>query len=127
EHQPRRARRGDDDVDVREFFADALAFGLAVGDERDLGAAAAKIAGGLLAHLAGAEEEDRAAVEAAEDLLRERGGRRRHGGRALADRGLGPHLPPAMERLPEGPVEQRPGRAELMRKPHLPEDLALAG
>ena len=109
-----------------ELLADALALGLAVGDERDLGAAAPEVAGGLLAHLAGAQQEDRAAFEAAEDLLRERGGRRRHRGGALADRRLGPHLPAGVERLAEDPVEQRPGRAELVRDPHLAEDLALA-
>ena len=31
-----------------------------------------------------------------------------------------------MERLAEDPVEQRPGRPELVRDPHLAEDLALA-
>ena len=31
-----------------------------------------------------------------------------------------------MERLPEDPVEHRPGRADFVRDPHLPEDLALA-
>src|SRR5206468_11880572 len=66
-HEACRVRRGDHDVDTRKFLADAPALGLAVGDQRDLGTAAAEVAGGLLAHLAGAEEEDRPALEAAED------------------------------------------------------------
>ena len=71
-------------------------------------------------------EEDRAAFEAAEDLLRERGGGRRHRRGALADRGLRPHLAARVQRLPEDAVEHRPGRPELVREPHLAEDLALA-
>ena len=86
-----------------------------------------QVPGGLLAHLAGAEQKDGATVEAAEHLLGERGRGRRHRGRALPDCGLGPNLATAVERLPEGAVEQRPGRPELVRDAHLAEDLALAG
>ena len=109
-----------------ELVFDPLALRLAVGDERDLRASAPQVAGGLLAHLARAEQDDRAALEAAEDLLRERGGGGRHRGRALADRGLRSHLPARVKRLPKDTVEHRAGRPELVRKPHLAEDLALA-
>src|SRR5437588_156226 len=74
EHEPRRIGRCDDDVNFRKLLVDLLALRLAVRDERDLGAAAAEIAGGLLAHLACTEEENGAFLEAAEDLLRERRG-----------------------------------------------------
>ena len=37
------------------------------------------------------------------------------------------HLAAGVQRLAEEPVEQRPGRADLVRGPHLAEDLALAG
>ena len=55
---------------------------------------------------------------------RRRGGRDR--GRALADRRLRAHLASRVERLAEDAVEQRPGRAGLVRGAHLAEDLALA-
>ena len=66
-------------------------------------------------------------VEIAEDLRRERGGGGRHRGRALADRRLGAHALAELERLAEDAVEQRPGRGGVERRPHLAEDLALAG
>src|SRR5207248_3063174 len=96
-------------------------------DEGDLGAAAAQVPGGLLAHLPRAEEEDQAAREAAEDLFGERGGGRGHRGGALPDRRLRPHLPPDVQRLPEDAVEERSRRAELVRDAYLAEDLPLAG
>src|SRR5438270_913860 len=85
---------------------------LAVCDERDLGSAAPEVAGRLLAHLARAEEEDRATVEAAENLLGQRGRGRRHRCRALADRCLGANLAACVQRLAEEPVEQRPCRPD---------------
>jgi hypothetical protein len=66
-------------------------------------------------------------VEAAKDLLGERGSGRRHRRGALADRRLGSHLAARVERLAEEPVEQRTCRPDLVRKPHLAEDLAFAG
>src|SRR5262249_33869504 len=80
----------------------------------------------LLAHLARAEVEDRAAFEAPEHLLCERCRRGRDRGRTLANRRLRAHLPARVQRLPEDAVEERPGRTELVRKTHLAEDLALA-
>src|SRR5581483_7355129 len=63
---------------------------------------------------AGADEEDAATGEVAEDLLRECRGRRRHRDRVLADRGLRPDALACVERLPEEPVQERPGRAGLV-------------
>src|SRR5581483_7815429 len=54
EHEPRRARRGDDDVDRPELRRDLLRVRLAVRDEGDLGSTAAEVPRRLLAHLAGA-------------------------------------------------------------------------
>src|SRR5438874_9619710 len=126
EHEPRRIGRCDDDVNFRKLLVDLLALRLAIRDERDLGAAAAEIAGGLLAHLACTEEENGAFLETAEDLLREGGGGGGDRSGALPDRGLRAHLAARMERLPKDAIEQRPGRSELVRDPNLAEDLALA-
>ena len=57
------------------------------------------------------------AVEIVEHLLRERGGGRRDGGRALADRRLDAGSAARVQRLAEEAVEQRPGRARLERRP----------
>ena len=73
-----------------------------------------------------ADEQHAAALELAEHLLRKRGRGRRNRGGALGDRRLGPHLLASVQRLPEEPVENRPGRAGLECLAHLPEDLALA-
>src|SRR5207237_820714 len=92
----------------------------------DVGAARAKVVGGLLADLARADQQHAAAAEVAEDLLRERRDGRGDGRRAFADRGLVPDAFPDVERLPEDTVEQRPGGARLVCSTHLAEDLALA-
>ena len=86
-----------------------------------------EVARGELADLPGADEQDRPALEVAEDLLREsrRRGRDRRG--TLRDRRLCAHLASDVERLAEQPVEEHPGRAGLVGGPHLAEDLALAG
>ena len=142
EHVARRARRRHDDVGLRELLADPLerdrlraeALGelgrvrrRAVRDEGDARAPGEQVARGLLADLAGADQQDRAAVEVAEHLLRERGRRGRDGRGALADRGLRAHLAAGVQRLPEHAVEQQAGRPGLVRGAHLAEDLALPG
>ena len=136
------ARRRHDDVRVLELGADRVECKrlrsqlpcqvLAVSerpvrDDGDLRPARDEVARGRLAHLARAEQHDPPTGEVAEHLLRERGGRRRNGRRALADRGLDPDAAAGVQRLAEEVVEQRPGRAGFERAPHLPEDLALAG
>src|SRR5262249_34337610 len=127
EHDAGRVGGRDDDVDRCELLVDPVALRLAVRDERDRAAAAPEVASRLFADLAGAEEKYRAAVETAEDLIRQR--RRRSGHRCgtLPDRSLRPNLPARVERLPKDPVEQRTVRPELVGDPHLAEDLALAG
>src|SRR6266536_2005254 len=135
------ARRGDDDVRLLELPADLLErdrlrsqplrellrpVERPVRDERDPCLPRQQVPGGLLADLAGPDEEDRAAREVAEHLLGERRGRSRDRRWALPDRRLRAHLPPRVERLAEQPVEQRRGRPRLERGPHLAEDLALA-
>ena len=65
-------------------------------------------------------------LEIAEDLRRERRRGRRHGGRALADRRLGPDTLAELQRLAEHPVEQRAGGGGVEGGSHLAEDLALA-
>ena len=97
-----------------------------VRDGGDLGPARAQVARRQLAHLAGADEQHRAAREVAEHLLGERGSGSRHGGRALADRCLDASAPAGMERLAEEAIEQRAGGADLECVSHLAEDLALA-
>src|SRR5205823_14241368 len=87
----------------------------------------AQVARGLLADLAGADQQDAAAVQFAVHLLGERRGRGRDRGRTLADRRLRTNLAPGVERLAEDPVEQRTGRAARVGGAHLAEDLALAG
>ena len=140
EDRPRRARAGDDDVCVREALlelvegrgdgAEALRESLgvlerAVRDARDRRAAPAQVASGALAHLARADDEDPASCELAEDVLRERGRRRRDRCRALRDRRLRPHLLACVERLPEDMVEERARNAGLECVAHLSEDLPL--
>ena len=78
--------------------------------------ARAQVARRLLADLAGADQQDRAAVEVAEHLLGERGGRRRDRRGALADRRLRTHLAARVQRLPEDTVEQQPGRARVVAR-----------
>src|SRR5947209_8441416 len=68
EHEPGRVRRRDDDVNRGEGGFDLRTIGLAVRNERDRRATAAQVARRLLAHLPGAEEEDRTAVERSENL-----------------------------------------------------------
>ena len=97
-----------------------------VRDNGDVGPARDEVPRRRLAHLAGAEHEHPPSGEIVEDLLRERGGRRRHRRGALADRRLEPDPAAGVQRLPEELVEERPGRARLERRPHLAEDLALA-
>ena len=97
-----------------------------VEDDRDGRAARAEVPRGELAHSAGADEHDAPAVEALEDLLRERG---RGGGDrcgALADGRLDARAASRVEGHAEDAVEERPGRARLEGVAHLPEDLALA-
>ena len=98
----------------------------AVRDRRDRGSTRAQVPRRQLAHLAGADEQHGVAREVAEHLLGEGGGGGRHRGRALADRGLDPGAAAGVQGLPKEPVEQRAGRSELERVPHLAEDLALA-
>ena len=95
--------------------------------DRDLRAARNEVAGGCLAHLPGADDQDAVAVEVAEDLLRERCGSGGHRRGALADRRLDPDAPPGVQRLAEEPVEERAGRAGLEGRANLAEDLPLAG
>ena len=85
-----------------------------------------QVSGGQLAHLPRADEHHVAAVQVVEHLLRERCSGRGDRGRALTDRGLDARPATRVQRLAEDPVEQRPGRAGLVRRPHLPEDLPLA-
>ena len=99
----------------------------AVRDEGDACAAGEQVARSLLADLAGADQQDRAAVEVAEHLLRERGRGRRDRRRALADRRLRAGLAAGVQRLPEHAVEQQARRPGLVCRTHLAEDLALAG
>src|SRR5581483_3065567 len=63
----------------------------------------------------------------AEDLFGERGGGGRDRSRALSDCGLCAHLATCVQRVPEDTVEQCAGRARLVRRPHLAQDLPLAG
>src|SRR5262249_20084441 len=84
-------------------------------------------AGRELADPAGADEQDAAAVELAEHLLRERGGGGRHRRRALADRGLRTDALAELERLPEDTVEEGAGARRVEGGSNLAEDLALAG
>src|SRR5438094_912897 len=111
---------------MRQLVLDLDAFGFTVRDEGDVGAARAQVARRLLAHLARADEEDRAAGEVAEDLLGKRGGGGRDGGRALADRRLRTHLAARVQRLAKDALEEEAGRAGLERRAHLAEDLAFA-
>src|SRR5438270_10278008 len=122
----RRARGRDDDVGARKLLLELCALGLAVRNERDACAPRAQVARRLLADRPCADEEDIAAVEAAEHLLRERGCGGRHGCGALADRGLRAHLSSRVQRVTEHAVEQRPRRAGVVRGAYLAEDLALA-
>src|ERR671916_1908978 len=85
------------------------------------------MAGGELAHLARADDEDPPPGQVAEDLRRQGRRGRGDGGGALADRGLGADALPRVEGLAEEPVEQRADRAALVRSPDLPLDLSLAG
>ena len=98
-----------------------------VRDDGDVRPARDEVPRRRLAHLPGAEHEHPPSREIVEDLLRERGGGRRHRRGALADRRLEPHPAAGVQRLPEELVEERAGRARLERGPHLAEDLALAG
>ena len=98
----------------------------AIGDEGDRGAARGEAARGELRNLTGADEQHAAPVEPAEHLLGQCRRGRRDRGRALGDRRLGAHLLAGVQRLAEEPVEHRPGRAGLERRPDLAEDLALA-
>ncbi len=98
----------------------------AVRDEGDVRAARDEVPDGELADLAGADDENLAAAEVAEHLLGERGGRRRDGRRALADRCLRTRLAAGVQRLAEEPVEDGPGSAGAVRLPHLAEDLSFA-
>src|SRR5439155_13989489 len=116
EHEAHRARRGDDDVGAAELLLDAFererlaaeppgelggAIGRAVRYPRDPRPAREQVPRGLLADLAGADHEDLAPVELAEDLLRKRrGGRGNRRGR-LRDRGLRAYLLAHVERLAE--------------------------
>src|SRR5581483_10135816 len=120
------ARGRHDDVGARKLLLELRAFCLAVRDERNACTARAQVARGLLADRARADEEDVAAVEAAEHLLRERGCGRGHRRRALADRCLCANLSSCMQRVPENAVEQRPSGAGVVRRAHLAEDLSLA-
>ncbi len=97
-----------------------------VGDVGDDGAPGTEVASRELAHPSGADEHDAAIVEVLEDLLGERGRRRRDRRRALPDRCLDAGSPSCVERHSEHPVEERPRRAGLERVTHLAEDLALA-
>ena len=65
------------------------------------------------------DEQHAAAVEVAEHLLGERGRGRRDGCGALADRRLGAHLLPGVQRLAEQAVEHRP-RSRRPRTPPAP-------
>ena len=79
------------------------------------------------AHLPGPEQEDATSGEVAEHLLGQRCRRRRDRRRALPDRGLHPDALSGVQRLAEEPVEERARRAGFERRPHLAEDLSLAG
>src|SRR5581483_3246825 len=128
EHVARSARGGDDDVGAGQLLLDPLererlgaeparqllgAVERAVGDERDPRPTREEVASRLLADLAGAHEQDRATLQVAEDLLRERSGGRGDRRRALADRRLGARLASRVQGLPEGAVEHDAGGAEL--------------
>ena len=97
-----------------------------VRDGRDRGAARAQVPRGLLAHLAGADEQDPAARQLAEDLLRERSG----GGGTEA--GLSPIAVSTRARRPAWSAWRKsrsssgPAAPALERRAHLAEDLALA-
>src|SRR5205823_14801593 len=120
----------DDDVGARELLGDPLerarvgAAALrelrgvverAIRNEGDTRAAREEIARRLLADLAGADEQDRAPVELAEDLLRECGRSRGDRRGALADRRLRTHLASRMQCLPERTVENEPRSPGLGR------------
>jgi hypothetical protein len=76
--------------------------------------------------VAGAHEQDTAAVELPEHLLDERRRGSRDRCRALRDRRLRADLLPGVQRLTEEAIEHRPGRARLECRADLTEDLALA-
>ena len=136
-----RSRRGEHDVDLAELERDVVERdrdaaearrelgGALLGAVRDVGdrrTTGREAAGGQLPDPARPDEEHLPALQVAEDLRGESGRGGRDGGRALADRGLGADPLAELERLPEHPVEQRPGRGGVERGPHLAEDLALA-
>src|SRR5487761_1444761 len=125
ENEAGRGRRRDHHVGAGELLLELRAVGLAVGDERDARAAGAKVPRGLLADLAGADEQNVAAVELAEYLLREGRSRRGDGRRTFTDGGLRPHLASGVQGVPEHAVEQRPCRACVVGRAHLSENLAL--
>ena len=92
----------------------------------DQAAARAEVARRQLAHLAGSDEQDGAAVEVVEYLLCESRRSGRDGGRAFADRRLDAGAPTGMERLPEEVIEKGARRATLEGVAHLAQDLTLS-
>ena len=138
----RRARRGEHDVGARELVTDTVerqrrpaetrgqllrAVRGPIRHERDLCTARDEVSNRELPDLAGADHNDLAPPQIAEDLLGQRGscGRDRRG--ALPDRGLRARLLAGVQRLTEEPIEDRAGRPGRVRGPHLAEDLTLAG
>ena len=138
------AGRGDDEVGVGQLDRDGVEGGSTPADafrqllgaleraagDHDLRPTRAQVAGGQLAHLAGAEEQRPAVLDAAQRGGREldRGSRDRLG--HVREARLGAHPLARPERILEEPVQQRPGRAGGQRGvvglAHLAENLRLA-
>ena len=145
DHEPGTRGRGDDDVGLRQVrgerleadhrggqtFGDALgAVGAAVRDDEAADLLRVQVARRELDHLAGADEERSVPFEAREHAPREPDSRGGDRDRVRADRGLRPHPLGHREGGLEQPVQQRAGRACLLRGAvrvlELAEDLRLA-
>ena len=99
-------------------------------DDQPADALRLHVDGGELAHLAGADDEHRAALEVAEDFSRELDGGVADRHRAFGERGLRAHALAGGKRRMKQLVQQRAGAAHLRgdaeRVLHLPEYLRLA-
>src|SRR6185436_14301761 len=104
--------------------------GGAAGDRDLADALRAQMLGGEAADLAGADDQHAPAIEAAEDLPRQRDRRKTDRHRAFAKRGLGPYTFADAERPTKELAEHRPcaaaSRRRLERALHLAENLRFA-